>query len=74
MQIGIVAKKIGLSVDAIRFYERNAFAVSRVWDSERVLLGSSNSFSARSTLERCSCRCVLERTCHPSRSRPGEVS
>ena len=24
MQIGIVAKKIGLSVDAIRFYERNA--------------------------------------------------
>src|SRR5260370_40300500 len=23
MQIGIVAKKIGLSVDAIRFYERN---------------------------------------------------
>ena len=24
MQIGIVAKKIGLSVDAIRFYERNS--------------------------------------------------
>src|SRR5438552_17375211 len=24
MQIGVVAKKIGLSVDAIRFYERNA--------------------------------------------------
>ncbi len=24
MQIGIVAKKIGLCVDAIRFYERNA--------------------------------------------------
>jgi len=24
MQIGTVAKKIGLSVDAIRFYERNA--------------------------------------------------
>jgi len=24
MQIGIVAKKVGLSVDAIRFYERNA--------------------------------------------------
>jgi len=24
MQIGIVARKIGLSVDAIRFYERNA--------------------------------------------------
>jgi MerR-like DNA binding protein len=24
MQIGAVAKKIGLSVDAIRFYERNA--------------------------------------------------
>src|SRR5260370_26225648 len=24
MQIGIVAKRIGLSVDAIRFYERNA--------------------------------------------------
>jgi DNA-binding transcriptional MerR regulator len=24
MQIGIVAKKGGLSVDAIRFYERNA--------------------------------------------------
>src|SRR5215468_4806118 len=24
MQIGMVAKKIGLSVDAIRFYERNA--------------------------------------------------
>ncbi len=24
MQIGIVAKKIGVSVDAIRFYERNA--------------------------------------------------
>src|ERR1700680_1627565 len=24
MQIGIVAKKIGLSVDTIRFYERNA--------------------------------------------------
>jgi DNA-binding transcriptional MerR regulator len=24
MQIGIVAKKIGLSIDAIRFYERNA--------------------------------------------------
>jgi DNA-binding transcriptional MerR regulator len=24
MQIGIVAKKAGLSVDAIRFYERNA--------------------------------------------------
>ncbi len=24
MQIGIIAKKIGLSVDAIRFYERNA--------------------------------------------------
>ena len=23
MQIGVVAKKIGLSVDAIRFYERN---------------------------------------------------
>ena len=23
MQIGIVAKRIGLSVDAIRFYERN---------------------------------------------------
>jgi len=26
MQIGVVAKKIGLSVDAIRFYERNGFA------------------------------------------------
>jgi len=24
MQIGIVAKKVGLSVDAIRFYERSA--------------------------------------------------
>ncbi len=24
MQIGVVAKKIGLSVDAIRFYERSA--------------------------------------------------
>jgi MerR family copper efflux transcriptional regulator len=24
MQIGLVAKKVGLSVDAIRFYERNA--------------------------------------------------
>jgi DNA-binding transcriptional MerR regulator len=24
MQIGIAAKKLGLSVDAIRFYERNA--------------------------------------------------
>ena len=24
MQIGIVATKVGLSVDAIRFYERNA--------------------------------------------------
>jgi DNA-binding transcriptional MerR regulator len=24
MQIGIVAKRIGLSVDAIRFYERNS--------------------------------------------------
>src|SRR5260370_25133262 len=24
MQIGMVAKKVGLSVDAIRFYERNA--------------------------------------------------
>jgi MerR family transcriptional regulator, copper efflux regulator len=24
MQIGVIAKKIGLSVDAIRFYERNA--------------------------------------------------
>jgi len=24
MHIGIVAKKVGLSVDAIRFYERNA--------------------------------------------------
>src|SRR5215471_761021 len=24
MQIGIVAKKVGLSVDAIRFYERNS--------------------------------------------------
>jgi hypothetical protein len=24
MQIGVVAKKIGVSVDAIRFYERNA--------------------------------------------------
>jgi DNA-binding transcriptional MerR regulator len=24
MQIGIAAKKVGLSVDAIRFYERNA--------------------------------------------------
>lgn len=24
MQIGVVAKKVGLSVDAIRFYERNA--------------------------------------------------
>lgn len=24
MQIGIVAKKIGLGVDAMRFYERNA--------------------------------------------------
>ncbi|MGB6717318.1 MAG: MerR family transcriptional regulator, partial [Candidatus Acidiferrales bacterium] len=24
MQIGVVAKRIGLSVDAIRFYERNA--------------------------------------------------
>lgn len=24
MQIGVVAKKIGLSVDAVRFYERNA--------------------------------------------------
>src|SRR5215467_10636015 len=24
MQIGIVAKKVGLTVDAIRFYERNA--------------------------------------------------
>src|SRR5215831_5969567 len=24
MQIGVVAKKIGLSVDAIRFYERNS--------------------------------------------------
>ena len=24
MQIGIIAKKVGLSVDAIRFYERNA--------------------------------------------------
>ncbi len=24
MQIGAVAKKVGLSVDAIRFYERNA--------------------------------------------------
>ncbi len=24
MQIGIVAKKVGLSIDAIRFYERNA--------------------------------------------------
>ena len=23
MQIGIVAKKVGLSIDAIRFYERN---------------------------------------------------
>jgi DNA-binding transcriptional MerR regulator len=29
MQIGIVAKKIGLSVDAIRFYERNALAFIR---------------------------------------------
>src|SRR6266852_746905 len=28
MQIGIVAKKIGLSVDAIRFYERNALMPS----------------------------------------------
>jgi MerR family Zn(II)-responsive transcriptional regulator of zntA len=28
MQIGIVAKKIGLSVDAIRFYERNALLPS----------------------------------------------
>lgn len=24
MQIGILAKRVGLSVDAIRFYERNA--------------------------------------------------
>jgi hypothetical protein len=24
MQIGVVAKRVGLSVDAIRFYERNA--------------------------------------------------
>lgn len=28
MQIGIVAKKIGLSVDAIRFYERNGLVPS----------------------------------------------
>ena len=28
MQIGMVAKKIGLSVDAIRFYERNALLPS----------------------------------------------
>ena len=28
MQIGVVAKKIGLSVDAIRFYERNALLPS----------------------------------------------
>ncbi len=29
MQIGIIAKKIGLSVDAIRFYERNALLPTR---------------------------------------------
>src|ERR1700730_4027603 len=29
MQIGIVAKRIGLSVDAIRFYERNALLARR---------------------------------------------
>ena len=29
MQIGLVAKKVGLSVDAIRFYERNALLPRR---------------------------------------------
>jgi DNA-binding transcriptional MerR regulator len=31
MQIGIVAKKVGLSVDAIRFYERNALLPQPSW-------------------------------------------
>ena len=33
MQIGIVAKKIGLSVDAIRFYERNALPSTTTQDT-----------------------------------------
>ena len=36
MQIGIVAKKIGLSVDAIRFYERNALAPATAKNAGRI--------------------------------------
>jgi len=36
MQIGVVAKKIGLSVDAIRFYERNGPASAAAQDGGRL--------------------------------------
>ena len=36
MQIGTVAKKIGLSVDAIRFYERNALASATTQNTGRL--------------------------------------
>jgi len=35
MQIGVVAKRVGLSVDAIRFYERNACKRRRTGASRR---------------------------------------
>jgi MerR-like DNA binding protein len=43
MQIGIVAKKIGLSVDAIRFYERNALL--RRPSRSQYFIGFLNTFS-----------------------------
>ena len=41
MQIGTIAKKIGLSIDAIRFYERNSLSNQpnldfTVWERRRV--------------------------------------
>ena len=39
MQIGIVAKKIGLSVDAIRFYERSALLPRPLGNERKNLCG-----------------------------------
>jgi len=47
MQIGIVAKKIGLSVDAIRFYERNGLLPATAQDTGRLSGGT-----AKTTLRR----------------------
>jgi DNA-binding transcriptional MerR regulator len=70
MQIGIVAKKIGLSVDAIRFYERNGLL-----PRPSRMQGGFRRYSDTDVGNRCLCSSCAGVAIHTQRdSRPAETA